>query len=137
MGIYKQCSAFELFDSVQKTPYGAPLKILTPRGPPRASKYPKMGVGSIVWGIFLHVYFLYNFWEFLQFFSELCDTQGPLGGLQGPRGGPPTGVPIWGTPLGGPPGAPPGVPRCQRVLEKIAKNLKLYRKFTCIKIPQI
>ena len=58
MGIYKQCSVFELFDSVQKTPYGPPLKLLTPRGPPRASKYPKMGVGSIVWGIFLHVYFL-------------------------------------------------------------------------------
>ena len=27
--------------------------------------------GRIFWGIFLHVYFLYNFWEFLKFFPEL------------------------------------------------------------------
>ena len=41
--------------------------------------------------ILMHVYFLYNFCEFFQFFPELCDTQGPLEGPQGPRGGPPRG----------------------------------------------
>ena len=45
----------------------------------------------------MHVNFLYNFWEFLQFFPELCDTQGPLGGPRGlggpPQGGNPTRVP--------------------------------------------
>ena len=46
----------------------------------------------------MHVYFLYNFREFLQFFSELCDTQGPLGGPQGPRGGPPRVYPTWDPP---------------------------------------
>ena len=32
----------------------------------------------------MHVQFLYNCSEFLQFFPELCDTRGPLGGLWGP-----------------------------------------------------
>ena len=39
--------------------------------------------------------------------------------------GTPMGVPPWGGPPGAS-GAPPGVPRCQRVLEKIAKILKNY-----------
>ena len=39
----------------------------------------------------MHVNFLYNFWEFLQFFPELSDTRGPLGG---PQGGYPTWVPL-------------------------------------------
>ena len=47
-----------------------------------------MDVRAKIWDILLHVIFLYNFWEFLQFFPELCDIQGPLGGPQG-EGGPP------------------------------------------------
>ena len=53
-----------------------------------------MDVLVMIWGILRHVNFSYNIWEFLQFFPELCDTQGPLGGPQGPRGGPPEGVPL-------------------------------------------
>ena len=52
----------------------------------------------IIWGILMHVQFLYNISEFLHFFPELCDSRGPLRGLQGPRGGPPDGVPYMGTP---------------------------------------
>ena len=96
MGIYKQCSAFELFDSVQKNPYGAPLKILTPRGPPRASKYPKMGVGSIVWGIF-SIYIFIQFLEIFAIFSRTLGHQGTPGEAPGALGGPPKGVPQVGT----------------------------------------
>ena len=46
----------------------------------------------------MHVHFLYNVWEFLQFFLEFSDTWGPLGGAEGPWGGPPKGVTHMGTP---------------------------------------
>ena len=52
----------------------------------------------MIWGIFMHVNFLYISLEFLQFFSELYDTWVPWGGPQGPRGGPPKGVSHMGTP---------------------------------------
>ena len=78
-------------------PYHPPLKILLPRGPSRVSKYPKMGVRVRICGIFLYVKISYYLWEILQFFPDLWDTRGPLGGLQGPRGGPPEGVCHIGT----------------------------------------
>ena len=46
----------------------------------------------IIWGILMHVQFLYNISEFLHFFPELCDSRGPLRGLQGPGGGPQGGT---------------------------------------------
>ena len=55
-----------------------------------------MGLSVMIWGIFMHVKFLYNIWEFLQFFSELCDIWGALGRPQGSWGGPPNGVPRLG-----------------------------------------
>ena len=54
-----------------------------------------MDVRVIIWGILMHVNFLYNFWEFLQFFPELSDTRGPLGGPRGPGGPPQGGYPTW------------------------------------------
>ena len=47
--------------------------IVTPtaKAPPQYPKWPKMDIGVIIWGIFLHVNFLYNFWEFLHFFPDL------------------------------------------------------------------
>ena len=60
-----------------EVPYQPPLKILARQGPPQCLKWPKMDVGVIIWGIFLHVNFLYNFWEFLHFFPDLKDTWGP------------------------------------------------------------
>ena len=52
-----------------------------------------------------------------------------------------SGVPIWGTTLeGAPPGPlePPRGPGCLRNLEKNCENSqKIYKKLTCIKIPQI
>ena len=74
------------------------LRFWPPQGPPRVPRWPKMGVRVKMWGILMYVKFLFNFWEFLQFFPELCDTWGPLGGLWGPRGGPPREVPHIGTP---------------------------------------
>ena len=50
-------------------------------------------------------------------------------------------VPMWGTPLGGPPRGPCSPPRGPRVSQRPGKNCKnsqkLYKKFTCINIPQI
>ena len=60
--------------------------------------WPEMDIRVILWGVLMHVQFLNNIWEFLQFFPELCDTRGPLEGPQGPRAGPPKGVPHMGTP---------------------------------------
>ena len=74
------------------------LRFWPPQGPPRVPRWPKMGVRVKMWGILMYVKFLYNFWEFFQFFPELCDTWGPLDGVWGPRGGPPRGVPHIGTP---------------------------------------
>ena len=72
IGYIQTMFGFWTFRFGAKNPLRSPSEDFDPpRPPPRASKYPKMGVGSIVWGIFLHVYFLYNFWEFLQFFPEL------------------------------------------------------------------
>ena len=48
---------------------------------------------------------------------------------------------MWGTPLGGPPRGPWGPLRGTRVSERSGKNCKksqkLYRNYTCIKIPHI
>ena len=46
----------------------------------------------------MHVNCLYNILEVWDFFPELCDTRGPLGGLRGLGGAPPRGVPQTGTP---------------------------------------
>ena len=142
----------------QITPRHGNSKILSPGRPPRVPRWPEIKVRVIIWDILMHVNFSYNFWEFLEFFPELCDFRGPLGGPQGPRGGPPKG----GTPDGCPPAinwiiyvsgisqssyvgiispktgtdralggtleAPPGVPGSHRVLEKISKILKNYMK---------
>ena len=80
------------------TPGHCNISILTPQGPHQEPRWPKMDVRVINWGILMHEQFLYNFWEFLQFFPELCDTRGPLGDPKGPREGPPNWLPHTGTP---------------------------------------
>ena len=81
----------------RKTPLLGPKTTLSPQGPPQKTKLPKMGDRVIIWGILVRVNFLYNFLKFLQFFPDLLDTRGPLGGPVGPRGGPPKGVFHLGT----------------------------------------
>ena len=73
-----------------------------------------MDIRVIIWGVLMHVQFLYNFWEFLQFFPELCDTRGPLEGPQGPRGGPPKV-----------PGAPQGSSGVTELWKKLQKFPKI------------
>ena len=74
-------------------PYHPPLKILTPGGPPRAFKYLKMGVRSIVWGIFCMYIFYIIFRNFCNFFQNSRTPGDPWGGSRGPGGAPPRGYP--------------------------------------------
>ena len=55
----------------RKTPLLGPKTTLSPQGPPNKTKFPKVGVRVIILGILVQVNFLYNFLEFLQFFSDL------------------------------------------------------------------
>ena len=66
--------------------------------PPSDPSGQKLVVRVVIWGIFIHVNFLYNFLEFLQFFPELCDTWVPLGGPQWLWGGAPKWISHMGTP---------------------------------------
>ena len=49
----------------------------------------------IIWGILMHVKFLDNFCDFLQFFPGLQDTRGSMGVPQEPWGAPPKGNSKW------------------------------------------
>ena len=79
-----------------------------------------MDVRVIFWGILMHVQLLYNISEFLYFFLEFCDPRGPLGGLQGPRGGaPPRGYPTWV-----PPSNNLNIPRFWNILKQLFRHNK-------------
>ena len=68
----KQMSEKKFFSNVAPSLSSGPLLQFDPQGPPpQWPKWPKMDVRVKIWGIFMHVNFLYNFWEFLQFFPEL------------------------------------------------------------------
>ena len=48
-----------------------PKNHFEPPRPPQKTELPEVGVTVIIWGILMHVNFLYKFLEFLRFFPDL------------------------------------------------------------------